>query len=1416
MTREFDAFPEESKIKDVWDTLRVATTNLWHGGKQAILNYLPDLAFPDMSAAGKGGVRTGPKAVQGEPDYARSQHFSATLELNKALRDEFRVRYAQNAAEHQEWVEAHPELQNRKEWEIDQWNAGLLADPFYWANEFAKTAPYSIASIAVMATVGAATGNPLAAVAASTAFVALVEIEDIREALIEAGAPEDDAKLWAIPIAIAVGALESAGHLPMMHALAPRVFRLFRKEITNEVVKRSLPKLLLGAGVAFLGVEAGEIITENLQAATIAAGQKIWDENQPLFENVFETTIQTAVATAPFAVIGGGSAMRRVAPSRTVGQSDIELEAQGFERDAETGQWFERADLPEGVGDNKGLLSMTPEQIIESVGEAVPEVVARELGIARAIEGDAGIVAAEVTPAVPEVVARELGVAPVEAPAVPPTPPVVPSVVGEVAPEGAGEAAVKRVKARISFKPRKPGITERLSGVRNRLMAGWINDRAGLDRVISQAKKGGLNVSMEENPAIQAQLLKGVIGKAASFMEQGTFGRRYWRVRGGRTEANITGESLTTILKDVPSNADLENFSTYLVAQRTVELGGRGIGTEEEIADAKLGVTTLEASNPHFPALADRLFQYQDRLLVYSEESGLIDKTLLAKFRSANGKYVPFFRVFEELQSKGFMGKKMANIAVPFKRIRGSERDIINPLESIVKNTFAIISAADRNMVGVQLANLIDQSPEIAEVFERVPTPMAKVAQVSAKSLGIDIEGLSEADIDRVIDIFRPSFAVAGDQVTVLVNGRKRYFRTDAFLRNALLNLNTTPSDMGIIGTILSAPAKWLRAGALLSPDFMVRNPARDQLTAFVYSKYGYLPGIDFTKGVAGMLGTSPEYQLYKISGAEHATLVSVDRDYLSQSFKSVLRQKRVTKYVKTPIELLQIGRDLSETATRLGAAKRAIAAGASGPEVGYTGRNISLDFEKAGSYARVINQYIPFFTAAIRGNAMMIEMFKSNPVRTSLRVFMSITLPSIALYMINRDEEWYKETPQWQKDLFWLFKVGDTIVRLPKPFELGILFGSTIERFLEYVDTQDLSKLTGVAKSVIEAGTPGFMPQAALPIIENLTNFSFFRGQKIVPTSREADPPELQYTQYTSQVSRKLGELLKLSPAKIDNLIAGWTGGLGRYAVDILDGLLKATGISPDIPEPSRTLADTPVVKAFVVRSPVGSSGNTVNEFYDLLEEYTEGENFLKAMLEAGAQNRYEDFKSKHPELLFFSDFDRDVFYSASARYLRKVARELAEIRKKEDAVFDDPDMSPSEKRRLIDRMERLKTEVARRALALFPGEDPAVLQHEISETVNMLGDVVDEVPELSLEDPEIHDTPALSADLGQILVGITPEDLEGMKGIPKEAPAWFEKEKSEAEQLSFPNTQIYKINADPSKGTTFELYHDQWQRQQ
>ena len=69
-----------------------------------------------------------------------------------------------------------------------------------------------------------------------------------------------------------------------------------------------------------------------------------------------------------------------------------------------------------------------------------------------------------------------------------------------------------------------------------------------------------------------------------------------------------------------------------------------------------------------------------------------------------------------------------------------------------------------------------------------------------------------------------------------------------------------------------------------------------------------------------------------------------------------------------------------------------------------------------------------------------------------------------------------------------------------------------------------------------------------------------------IVPRNAEQVLSEYQYTPYTSETAKLIGKgnFLKVtdyemgSPAKIDNYIRAWTGGLGGYVVDIMDWSFK------------------------------------------------------------------------------------------------------------------------------------------------------------------------------------------------------------------------------------------------------------------
>ena len=55
--------------------------------------------------------------------------------------------------------------------------------------------------------------------------------------------------------------------------------------------------------------------------------------------------------------------------------------------------------------------------------------------------------------------------------------------------------------------------------------------------------------------------------------------------------------------------------------------------------------------------------------------------------------YIPFFRDMSDAGMQSFLsgGKGFIDVSSPVKRFKGSTRDIIDPLESIVKNTFPIL-----------------------------------------------------------------------------------------------------------------------------------------------------------------------------------------------------------------------------------------------------------------------------------------------------------------------------------------------------------------------------------------------------------------------------------------------------------------------------------------------------------------------------------------------------------------------------------------------------------------------------------------------------------------------------------------------------------------------------------------------------
>jgi hypothetical protein len=97
-----------------------------------------------------------------------------------------------------------------------------------------------------------------------------------------------------------------------------------------------------------------------------------------------------------------------------------------------------------------------------------------------------------------------------------------------------------------------------------------------------------------------------------------------------------------------------------------------------------------------------------------------------------------------------------------------------------------------------------------------------------------------------------------------------------------------------------------------------------------------------------------------------------------------------------------------------------------------------------------------------------------------------------VLLWWANHDDPRYKELPHWQKDLFWIVMTKDHDLPDPKPFELGVVFGSGVERILDADDRQEPGGVRQVRqvdhRQVI---TPNYVPTIVQPLLEQYANRS-------------------------------------------------------------------------------------------------------------------------------------------------------------------------------------------------------------------------------------------------------------------------------------------------------------------------------------
>lgn len=818
----------------------------------------------------------------------------------------------------------------------------------------------------------------------------------------------------------------------------------------------------------------------------------------------------------------------------------------------------------------------------------------------------------------------------------------------------------------------------------------WVDDKHIFAKVVARAEAElGRKLAYDYDVHKQAQMAINVASSRALLFLTGGKGveetyKVLNKVYGHAITKNVTMkdimDALNKVSKEDVSKTGAENaydaLGNYLIAMRTEELEkhyhdayARSAGFDEE------GTREIIQNTPEsIKKIAQMYWDINTNIVNILQQQGLISKDLAGKLRKYKH-YCPMYRdmsdgitdMDEMIGTIGVFNKGggYANVSNGIKRIEGGgKRPILDPITSLSQMAVSMISKCERNDVAKTFVKLGQDFSGLGDVVVRDPT-------------------LKHAD--------PTAFAF-----TVWQNGEQVVYRTTPEIYDALTNNDAQTNRF--MFKVASSIAQTLRTGATISPSFIVRNLLRDTMSATVNSKTGfYLPFVDNVRG-AWKLHFDKEFSAeYHASGASMSTYMRADADSSRDLTKELLGHK----YDSYPVVVKQVRQlisyawhkyekfgNLIEDSTRAGEFRRARNQGLSIDQAGQLAREITLDFSRHGKKGQIVNKYVPFFNATIQGTDKFIRTFKDNPMRAILNTVIWIVLPSLGLWAINHDDDWYKELDENTKYTNWAIPLpGGTHLLIPKPQEVGILFGSGIEAVLNQMTGTDPHGMKEWARQYAEAMTPSLYPAVVRPLIEWMTNYSFWTGRNLVPASLQKAPSEMQFTSYTSELAKSLGDTwlaksIKLSPIAIDNWISGWFGSAGRFIANMLNDPISYVRGNSRPSEPAKYWYEMPVIGSFVRQN--GQNSEYVNRMYEIQKDMND--DYERS--DAGKQRKGKKSSSNKPKEL------KQVDTAVSS---------VSKLNKEIKAIRNDPKKDPDRKRQEIDQRRTKINDLAKKVVLKF-----------------------------------------------------------------------------------------------------------------
>ena len=600
------------------------------------------------------------------------------------------------------------------------------------------------------------------------------------------------------------------------------------------------------------------------------------------------------------------------------------------------------------------------------------------------------------------------------------------------------------------------------------------------------------------------------------------------------SKGEVVGKSLNDIFKQAEEMKLNVDFEDYLLNKHNIARTAFGksiYGDTVSAPQSKRITENYEKQHPEFKEWAKEVNKYNDNNLKDLVDNGLVSKETYDKLKEMYGDYVPTYRDITETMQE-FEDNRVGNNTL--KSATKSNKNILSVKESMAEQTLAIKKAIRINNIGKELYKILGKDSKIMDGIEVDPTLMYT----------LDGEVVEKAKDGQ------NTFAIFDD-------GEITYFKISddiysAFSKDTLQNkINNSEVAKALLTPVEKLSQVQRNLLTTYSIGFAFNNPIKDFQDAVFNSKYSTGQFLkNYSKALYNIAKNGDWYKSYKNNGGTANTYFDYNKGLLPTKTKNPI--KKFVNKIKDVNEIL-------EQAPRLSEYISTIENNGSIDEALYNAAEITTNFKRGGDIAKVANKYgANFLNASIQG---LDKFYRNLSGRNGWKGYASLltkatlfqVVPSIVNGLLLKDDDDYSDLPEYTKDNYFLFKIGDgKFFRIPKG-RVSSLIGGLSRRVLETAEGKEVDWKSLVDTTVNQmAPNNPFSDNVLAPIKQAIENKAWYGGE-IVSSRLQKLPTAEQYDEKTDNLSKTIGKYTGMSPKKINYVLDQYSGGIGDVLLPMM-----------------------------------------------------------------------------------------------------------------------------------------------------------------------------------------------------------------------------------------------------------------------